>query len=367
MKSTRRFIVVAVALLLVLGGLFGWKMLQIRQQQAAMNQPPPPAEVEATTVQQERWQRSLQAIGSLRAVNGVRVANEIAGVVDSIQFESGQSVKAGDLLITLNSETDQAALDTLQAEQRLAEQQYQRFADLVKQRAASQADFDEASANLDAAKARVHEQQAILDKKSIRAPFAGVVGLRLVDLGQFLQVGTPIVEIGMLHPIYVDFTIPERDLPLVAVGDLVEVKVAAEPERAFSGSILALETSVNAESRTMLVRGQLANPDLILRPGMFANVTAYQSRFDEVLTLPRTAISYNTYGDFVFVIEPGSQAGNVVRRRSVSTAAARDGRVAIVAGVQEGEQVVAAGLLRLRNEQAVEIVSDDNDDGGASD
>lgn len=367
MNSTRRFILVAVALLLVLGGLFGWKMLQIRQQQAAMSQPPPPAQVEATAVTRERWQRSLQAIGSLRAVNGVRVANEIAGVVETIQFESGQSVEAGDLLLTLDSETDQAALDTLQAEQRLAEQQFKRFADLVKQRAASQADFDEARANLDAAKARVHEQQAILDKKSIRAPFAGVVGLRLVDLGQFLQVGTPIVEIGMLNPIYVDFTIPERDLPLVAVGDLVEVSVAAQPDRAFSGSILALETSVNAESRTMLVRAQLGNPDLILRPGMFANVTAYQSRFDEVLTVPRTAISYNTYGDFVFVIEPGNQGGNVVRRRSVSTAAARDGRVAIVSGVQEGEQVVAAGLLRLRNEQAVQIVSDDNADGGASD
>ncbi|GAB4114306.1 MAG: multidrug efflux RND transporter periplasmic adaptor subunit MexV [Wenzhouxiangellaceae bacterium] len=357
----------AVALLLLLGGLFGWKMLQIKQQQAAMSQPPPPAQVEAAVVTSERWQRSLQAIGSLRAVNGVRVANEIAGVVDAIQFESGQSVEAGDLLLTLDSETDQAALDTLQAEQRLAEQQYQRFADLVKQRAASQADFDEARANLDAAKARVHEQQAILDKKSIRAPFAGVVGLRLVDLGQFLQVGTPIVEIGMLNPIYVDFTIPERDLPLVAVGDLVEVSVAAQPDRAFSGSILALETSVNAESRTMLIRAQLGNPDLILRPGMFANVTAYQSRFDEVLTVPRTAISYNTYGDFVFVIEPGNQGGNVVRRRSVSTGAVRDGRVAIVSGVQEGEQVVAAGLLRLRNEQAVQIVSDDNADGGASD
>jgi len=367
MKQFSKFIVVAVVLLLILGGLFGWKMMQIRQQQAAMSQPPPPAEVEVTTVRSERWQRSLQAIGSLRAINGVRVANEIAGVVDSIEFESGQSVATGDLLLTLNSETDQAALDTLRAEQRLAEQQYKRFADLVKQRAASQADFDEARANLDAAEARVHEQQAILDKKAIRAPFDGVVGLRLADLGQFLQVGTPIVEIGMLNPIYVDFTIPERDLPLVAVGDLVEVKVAAQPEQAFSGSIQALETSVNAESRTMLIRAQLANPDLMLRPGMFANVNAFAGDYDDVLTVPRTAISYNTYGDFVYVIESGSNGGKVVKRRSVSTGAVRDGRVSITAGAEAGEQVVKAGLLRLRNGQPVAVVSDSSAAEGATD
>ena len=367
MKHLSRFILVAVVLALVLGGLFGWKMLQMRQQQAAMSQPPPPAKVEATTVQQERWQRSLQAIGSLRAVNAVRVANEIAGVVESIEFESGQRVAAGDLLITLNSETDQAALDTLQAEQRLAEQQFKRFADLVKQRAASQADFDEARANLDAAKARVHEQQAIMDKKSIRAPFAGVVGLRLVDLGQFLAVGTPIVQIGMLHPIYVDFTIPERDLPRLAVGDQVEVQVAAQPQQKFTGSVLALETSVNEDSRTMQIRAQLPNPDLVLRPGMFANVSVYESAYDDVLTLPRTAISYNTYGDFVYVIEAGSDGGKVVTRRSVSTAAVKDGRVAISSGVEAGEQVVASGLLRLRNQQPVQVVSPEIQNGGASD
>ena len=367
MKHLSRFILVAVALALVLGGLFGWKMLQIKQQQAAMNQPPPPAKVEATTVKQERWQRSLQAIGSLRAVNAIRVANEIAGVVESIEFESGQTVAAGDLLITLNSETDQAALHTLEAEQRLAEQQFERFADLVKQRAVSQADFDEARANLDAAKARVQEQQAILDKKTIRAPFAGVVGLRLVDLGQFLGVGTPIVQIGMLHPIYVDFTVPERDLPRVAVADRVEVTVAALPEQSFAGSIMALETSVNVDSRTLQVRAQLPNPDLLLRPGMFANVTAFQGDYDEVLTLPRTAISYNTYGDFVFVISAADNGGQVVKRRSVSTGDVRDGQVAISSGIEAGEQVVKAGLLRLRNQQPVAIVSDSGEDGGASD
>lgn len=355
MKNLSKFVVVAIVLAVLLAGLFGWRMSQIRQQQNAMSQPPPPAQVETTTVKADSWERTQSAIGSLRAINGVRVANEIAGVVESIEFESGQMVEAGALLLALNTNTDEAALDTLQAEQRLAEQQFKRFADLVKQRAASQADFDEAKANLDAAQARVHEQQAVLDKKRIRAPFSGVIGLRLVDLGQFLEVGTPIVQISMLDPIYVDFTIAERYLPQVTVGNRVEVTVAAYPQRVFAGEVLALETSVNSESRTMQIRAALANPNRELHPGMFANVISYQGASEPVLTLPRTAISYNTYGDFVFVIKAGSGGQQTVERRTVTTGGVRAGQVSILSGVEAGEQVVATGLLRLRNGQPVTI------------
>ena len=356
MKTTARLIIVIVVLTLVLGSLFAWKIQQTKQQQALMSQAPPPSPVEATRVEEDAWPQSLSAIGSVRAVNGIRIANEMAGVVESIEFESGQQVNAGDLLLRLNTDTDQAALETLKAEQRLAQQQFKRYSNLIKGKTISQSAFDEAKATLEAAEARVHEQQAILNKKRIRAPFDSIIGLRLVDLGQFLEVGTPIVQLSMIDPIYVDFTIPERELPRISAGDAVEVRVTAHPGQLVSGTVLAMETSVSTESRTLAVRAELPNPEHQLRPGMFANVSTYRGQQDRVLTLPRTAISYNTYGDFVFVIETGADQKKTVQRRSVTTGEVRDGRVSVTSGVEKDEQVVATGLLRLRNGQAVEIV-----------
>jgi len=366
MKTTARLITVIVVLTLILGSLFAWKMQQIKQQQALMSQAPSPSVVEATRVMEDSWPQSLSAIGSVRAVNGIRIANEMAGVVEHIEFESGQQVSAGDLLLKLNTDTDQAALETLKAEQRLALQQFERYSNLIRGKTISQSAFDEAKATLEAAEARVHEQQAILNKKRIRAPFDSIIGLRMVDLGQFLEVGTPIVQLSMLDPIYVDFTIPERELPRINVGDRVEIRVAAHPGQLFSGAVLALETSVSTESRTLTVRAELPNPEHRLRPGMFANVSTYRGQQDRVLTLPRTAISYNTYGDFVFVIESGDDQQKAVQRRSVTTGEVRDGRVSVTSGVKKDEQVVATGLLRLRNGQAVEIVDSVTSDKAAN-
>ncbi|MFT6421251.1 MAG: membrane fusion protein (multidrug efflux system) [Porticoccus sp.] len=366
MKTTARLITVIVVLTLILGSLFAWKMQQIKQQQALMSQAPPPSVVEATRVVEDSWPQSLSAIGSVRAVNGIRIANEMAGVVEHIEFESGQQVSAGDLLLKLNTDTDQAALETLKAEQRLALQQFERYSNLIRGKTISQSAFDEAKATLEAAEARVHEQQAILNKKRIRAPFDSIIGLRMVDLGQFLEVGTPIVQLSMLDPIYVDFTIPERELPRINVGDRVEIRVAAHPGQLFSGAVLALETSVSTESRTLTVRAELPNPEHRLRPGMFANVSTYRGQQDRVLTLPRTAISYNTYGDFVFVIESGDDQQKAVQRRSVTTGEVRDGRVSVTSGVKKDEQVVATGLLRLRNGQTVEIVDSVTSDKAAN-
>ena len=300
--SLKRMGIVLVALAVVLGALFAWRFAQIREQAAQMSQQPPPVKIEVAEVTTRRWAQSIRAVGSLRAVNGVDVANEIAGVVEALEFESGQAVEAGDVLIRIEAETDEAALETREAESRLALQQFERFSNLVKQNAVSQADFDEASANYEAAEARVHEQRALLNKKTIRAPFSGVLGLRQVDLGEYIAVGTPIVGINMLDPIQVDFTISERDLPRVTVGDRVEVTVAAFAGRQFEGRVQAIDSSVLPESRTVRVRAELANPDLMLRPGMFASVRTVRDEIMDVVTVPRTAISYNTYGDFVFEV-----------------------------------------------------------------
>ena len=359
MKKTnvKRVIFVLVALALVLGALFAWRFAQIRQQVEMMSQAPPPAEIEVVAVAERRWAQSIRAIGGLRAVNGVEVANEIAGVVEALEFESGQSVEAGDVLLRIEAETDEAALETREAEARLALQQFERFSNLIKQDAVSQSEFDEARANYEAAEARVHEQRALLNKKTIRAPFSGVLGLRQVDLGQYIGVGTPIVGINMLDPIQVDFTISERELPRVRVGDRVEVTVAAFPDQRFNGQVQAIDSSVLPESRTVRVRAELDNPDMRLRPGMFANVRTVRDEMMDVVTVPRTAISYNTYGDFVFEVVEGEGGQKIVERVSVTTGEARDGEVRIVEGIDAGATVVGAGLLRLRNNQAVKIVA----------
>lgn len=368
MSRAPRLLIGLVLLVVLLGGLFGLRYLQIQRQQEAMSQAPPSARIDATEATERRWPASLQAIGGLRAVNGVRVSNEIAGVVDAIEFESGQRVAAGDVLVHLDDETDRAALETREAEARLATQQFERFSNLIGQDAVSRAQFDEARANREAALARVHEQEAIVAKKTVRAPFDGVLGLRQVDLGQFIPVGTPIVEINQLDPIQVDFTIGERDLPLIAVGDPVEVRVAAYPDAVFEGQVLAIESSVRSATRTVQVRARLANPENRLRPGMFANVTTFRRQVRDVVTVPRTAISYNTYGDFVFALR--EQEGSIsVDRVQVRTGEVRDGEVEIVDGLEAGTRVVAAGLLRLRDGQPVQLTSGTSEaaDGDAAD
>ena len=353
-----RVISVVAVLAVVLGALFAWRFYQIRQQAEMMSQAPPPAKIEVAEATTRRWPQTVSAIGGLRAVNGVRVANEIAGVVKALEFESGQRVDAGEVLLRIEAETDEAALETREAEARLALQQFERFSNLIEQNAVSQSEFDEARANYEAAEARVHEQRALLNKKTIRAPFSGVLGLRQVDLGQYIGVGTPIVGINMLDPIQVDFTISEGELPRIAPGDRVEVSVAAFPERQFVGEILAIDSSVLPESRTVRVRGRLPNPGMQLRPGMFANVQVVRDEIREVVTVPRTAISYNTYGDFVFEVVDGQGGQKTVERVSVTTGDVRDGEVEIVDGVQAGATVVGAGLLRLRNNQPVEVVAE---------
>jgi len=345
-----------LALVVVLGALFAWRFAQIREQAAQMSQPQPPVKIEVAQVAERRWAQSIQSVGSIRAVNGVNVANEVAGVVDALEFESGQTVEAGAVLIRIEAETDEAALETREAESRLAMQQFERFRNLIQQNAVSQADFDEARANYEAAEARVHEQRALLDKKTIRAPFSGVLGLRQVDLGEYIPIGTPIVGINMLDPIQVDFTISERYLPRIAVGDRVEVEVAAYDDQSFDGAVQAIDSSVLPESRTVRVRAMLANPDQRLRPGMFAKVRTVRDEIIDVLTVPRTAISYNTFGDFVFRVVDNDAGQAIVERVAVTTGEARDGEVRIIDGIDAGATVVGAGLLRLRNQQPVEVI-----------
>ena len=346
-------------LILVLGGLFAgigyWKYQQFQQMNAQLTAPRPPAVIASTEVRQEQWQPVLRAVGSLRAESGIQVTNEVAGIVSEIAFESGQRVEQGDVLIRLEDSVEVATLKSLQADQRLAEVQFRRTADLMPKQAIAKSEFDIAKATYDSAQARVAEQQAMLRKKVIRAPFSGILGIRQVDQGQFLPAGSAIVSLQALDPLYVDYALPEREFSQVAPGQTVQLKVGAYPADQFNGSVSAIDSGVDKGSRSIQVRATVPNPDNRLRPGMFAEVETLMQQAEQVLTLPRTAISYNTYGNFAYVIGEAEGGGLKVKRRQIETGAVREGRVAISRGLEIDEQVVSAGLVKLRDGQRVTI------------
>jgi len=351
----KRLFLVLIILGVVLGGVFAFKLFQLRMMQAQFAQPLPPTPIAAALAQQEQWQPRLQAVGSLVAVNGTEVTTEIGGSIKTIQFESGQPVKAGAVLLQLEDSVDKAALDGARAERRLAEVKLNRAMDLIKRSAISKSEFDETQANADAAQARLAEKAAKLAQKTIRAPFDGLLGIRMVNLGQYLAPGSRIVSLQALDPIYVDYALPERYLPELSVGQGVEVKVAAYPDRVFGGNVSALASAIDTGNRSIVMRATLSNSDMLLRPGMFAEVATLQPQALSVITVPQTAVSFNTYGNFVYVITPGDGNSLLAKRRQVTTGRSRAGNIEIVQGLQAGEQVVRAGLVKLRDGQSVVI------------
>ena len=363
MSTTSRFIVVTIGLVIVFGGIFGWKAFEFRMMQQHLNQENPPAVIDAARAETREWVPSLHSVGSVRAVNGIRVANELPGVVETIRFESGDMVEKGDVLVELDVESDKAALETRRAEAESARRTFERVSNLVERNAVSQAEFDEAEAAYDAARARVREQEALVRKKILRAPFDGKTGLRLVDQGEYMPTGTPAVEINMVDPIYAEYSIAEKHLSSVEVGDDVTVSVAAYPDRLFEGEISAINSSVSTENRTVRVRATLANDDGALQPGMFADVRTLEPEPREAVVVPRTAVSFNTYGDFVYVLNENDEGELVTERRSIQTGPERDGVVEVESGLEAGERIVATGLLRLRAGQRVQIADGDDEPG----
>ncbi|MBK1700978.1 efflux RND transporter periplasmic adaptor subunit [Thiococcus pfennigii] len=361
----RRILIVFVILAVLVAGLGLLKYRQIQDEIAQFSQPRPAATVSATEVRRTSWTPRLHAVGSIAAVQGVMVNNEVPGQVSEILFESGAMVRRGDLLLQLDDAVDQADLAGLLADQELAEIRRDRNARLLKSRAVSQEDFDEISATLEKAQALVAAKQASIAKKAIRAPFDGQLGIRLVNLGQYLPAGSAIVPLQALDPVYVDFSLPERRIAEVAVGQTVEIQVAAYPERTFTGNIQAINPSVDAGSRNLQIRAELANPERLLRPGMFAEVATLLPTRDDVLTLPRQTIVFNTYGDSVLMIQERDGA-NVVQRRQIRTGAVRGEEVEVLEGLAAGDRVVLAGQVKLTNGQAVEIVPEATDAPAAS-
>ncbi|OGT21005.1 MAG: efflux transporter periplasmic adaptor subunit [Gammaproteobacteria bacterium RBG_16_57_12] len=359
----KRLAIMIVVLLLIFGGIFGWKAYTGRQMAAQFKAPPPPATVASAEVQAEVWQSSLQAVGSLVATQDIDVTTEVAGQVSAIPLRSGEYVKAGELLLELDDSVDQAELAGLQAEFKLAELNFARMDRLYQDdKKISQSDHDLAQALLEKTRALVAAKQALIGKKKIRAPFAGYLGIRQVNLGQYLAPGSPIVLLQKLNPIHGDFSLPERNMAELALGLAVELQVQSRPGRSFTGRVTAINPGLDAQTRNIRVRATLDNPKGELRPGMFADMRILLPAKKQALTLPQTAVMYAPYGNSVFVIT-GQDKELTIQRRQVKTGAVRGNRIEIIEGLAAGEQVVSTGQVKLRNDQ--KVILDNSVDLGA--
>lgn len=360
-----RFILMLVVVSLVFGGIV-YKKLQDWEEFAAMAEmEQPPTVIAAAEVKKESWQPALHSVGSLVAINDVFVTNEVAGKVEAIRFESGERVEKGQVLLQLDDVVDRAELRGLEVDQQLAEIQFERAARLIEERSISRADYDQARARLESARAAIASKQALIDKKKIRAPFSGLLGIRQVDLGEFLDPGAHIAPLQSLDPIYADYTLPERFLADISVGQVLEVKVQSYPGERFEGRIQAINPGIDPGTRSIRLRAKLENSEGRLRPGMFAEVRTLLPPRDDILTLPQQAITYAPYGDTVFAIEE-KDGKLIVQRKPVTTGEVRNGRVEIIEGLEAGDQVASAGQTKLRNDMVVEIDNSIELDGEAN-
>ena len=304
------------------------------------------------------WQPKLTAIGTFRAVNGADLALEASGVVEKIEFQSGEDVTAGQLLLELRKDTDVARLDSLKATAELTGITLRRDQAQLKIRAISQANVDTDLANLKSAQAQVAQQEAVIAQKALRAPFAGRLGIRSVDLGQYISAGAIIVTLQALDPIFLDFVLPQQALDGIKVGQPVQASVDTFPDQTFTGTIAAINSKVDQSSRNIQVRASLKNPDRKLLPGMFASIDISIGQTERFVTLPQTAIVYAPYGNSVFLAEKDDkQSGkdappsgaSTARQTFVQLGRTRGDQVAVLSGLPAGASVVTAGQIKLRN------------------
>ena len=350
----KRMLIMLAAVGVLFGGLFGFKAFvgtKIRESIAA--QGIPPQTVSTARAQFSEWQGEFQAVGTLRAVRGADIAPEVSGLITAIHFQSGQEVAEGAPLVQLNNESDVARLQSLMAAVELAEANYDRDQKQLAIQAVSQAVVDADAANLKSAKAQVAEQRALVAKKLVRAPFAGRLGIRAVDVGQYVNAGTKLVTLQALDPVYVDFYAPQKSLGRIALGQKITLKTDAFQGQQFTGEVSSIDPKVDPATRNVQVRATVRNAKRSLLPGMFATVVLASGGPQRFLTLPQTAVSYNPFGDTVFVVEESKgkddKVALVAQQKFVTTGEARGDQVAILSGIKEGDTVVTAGQIKLRS------------------
>ncbi len=367
MKRKTALVTVSAGLAFVIVGLaifqFVAKPQIVKGIIAGMPRPVPAVAVaEART---ETWQTRIAAIGTFRAVQGIDVSPQVGGVVRTINFESGQDAQKGQLLVQIDDSVEQADLKSNLATLRNAELALERQRQLITGGSTATAQVDSALAARDSAAAAADRTRALIAQKALAAPFAGRLGLRKIDAGQYIQPGTSIVTLQQLDPIDVDFPVPEQDIARVAVGQPIEIVVDAFEGKTFAGKVTSIDARVSIEARTILVRAQVSNPQTELRPGMFANVALLVGKGVDVITLPRTSVTYSLYGDTVYVVKPqpapdGSAPAPadqpmIAERHVVKTGDTRGDRVSILSGVAAGERVITEGQLKLQPNARVRI------------
>lgn len=368
-----RWILMLVGVVVVFGGVFFVKGFFAKQTNNFFdNMPQPAVAVSTYDAKTERWSSSGEAVGTFVAVNGTDVTTEAGGVVRSIEFDAGQPVAAGAVLVRLNTANEDATLKALQASAQLARVQADRWQKLSRDQLVSKDDAQQKVTAAATAQAQVEAQRALVAQKTIRAPFSGVLGIRKVNLGQYVAPGAAVVSLQQLDPIYLDFSLPEQEIGKMVVGTRIRASVDALPGQVFEGEVTAIEPQVDANTRNFKVQATLPNPDRAVRPGGFAKVGFDLGGARDVVVIPQTAVSFNPYGNAVFVVskvkrKPGEKdmqgkplTGDkfVVTQRFVKTGATRGDLIAVTDGLKPGEQVVTSGLLKLRNDAEVTINND---------
>lgn len=356
----KRVLLTTLVALAVVGALFGYKFLTIKKTAAAMAaMKRPPAAVATAAATPQTWTNTLSAVGTVESYQGVNLRSEIEGRVLKLGFDSGAAVKAGDLLVELEADAERAQLKSLEAAAKLSAANLARARELRTSNANTAVELEAADAQHAQALAAIEALRATLAKKRIVAPFAGRLGIRAINVGQFLNKGDAVATLEAVHPAYVDFALPQQELPNLQPGLPVRVTVDAFPDRAFEGKLEAVNPRVSDQTRNVRVRAIVPNPDELLRPGLFARVTVQLPSATPVLELPATAVVYSPYGNSVYVVveKTGKDGAKqlVVEQRFITTGPKRGDQVAIIKGLNPGEQVVTAGQMKLRNGAPVTI------------
>ena len=360
-KKLRWVLLGVIIVLPIAGGLVGVKVLQFKAMgTAAAQQVMPPERVNVAEVREDRWQPRVSSVGTVMAVQGTVVSAEAEGIVREIAFEAGSTVKAGDLLAQLDVDVERTQLRAAEAAAELARLSFKRAKELIGSDGLSQAQYDSAASNLKQADAQLDNIRAVIAKKTVRAPFAGKLGIRQISVGQLLQRGSPVVSLQSLDPVYVDFSLPQQRLRDLAEGLNVAVTSDAFPKQPFEGKVTAVNPDIDPVTRNVRVQATLANPDGRLRPGMFVSVEMILARSEKVLFIPETAVLHAPFGDSVFVVEegPAAPAGAkalVVRQQFVRLGARQGDFVAVTEGLKVGEKVVSTGAFKLRPGMSVVI------------
>jgi membrane fusion protein (multidrug efflux system) len=357
--AKRMFFMLAVVIVVVAGlGFFKYRQIQTAIAMGSSFAPPPSA-VTTVVAKSETWPSTLDVIGTTAAIQGVTVSADLPGTVSKINFESGQSVHAGDVLVELDTREERAQLAAAESDRDLAKINYDRDQQLVKEGVVARMQSDNSSAQQKSTEAKVGEIKATIERKTIHAPFSGILGIRQINLGQYLAAGAAIVSLQALNPIYVNFGVPQQQSPLVKTGRILELTSDDVPGVRFSGRVTAIDSVVNEATRNLQVQATLPNPGGKLRPGMFVQVQLGLGSSQKVIPLPASAINYAPYGDSVFVVtdlkDPKGKSYRGVRQQFVKLQGSRGDQVGVISGINPGEEVVSAGVFKLRNGAPVQV------------